>query len=177
MKLLLIEDSSYAYPPRTEKNVMFSDITLAIAIRFDSAGEKLTRELCKKHKRLYVPANPRLVTPWKLADMLSLKILEVNKSDVSINVAGNGIYTMKGEMTQEQCNAYVLEVFKRLATDKEIRVRSGGQTGFDTAGLVAACKMNWEAEGLYPKTFRIREMEAERSMNSAEAYQYIQSWL
>ena len=75
------------YGPRTEQNVLKSDVTLIYTIEghHDSPGSKLTRNLAIKHKKPYLQ-NP---TSSQVAELVS----GLGKEDVTINIAGNREFT------------------------------------------------------------------------------------
>lgn len=75
-----------------------------------------------------------------------------------VNVAGNGIYHFKElGVTQEDINQYVYDILKPVAQHIELeKIVSGGQTGADIAGLVAAVALGVYAVGTYPKGFKMR---------------------
>ena len=79
----------------------------------------------------------------------------------TLNVAGNGIYTLiKKGVDQETINQYVYDILslvhKHWPLDKIV---SGRQTGVDSAGLVTGCALDIETIGTWPKGFLIRNVE------------------
>lgn len=81
------------------------------------------------------------------------------KENISLNIAGNGIYTLaKNNVTQHEINQYVYRFIKKLLdsgiTIREIR--SGGQTGVDEAGIIAAQRLGISCTILAPKNFAMR---------------------
>lgn len=74
----LVEDTSYDYNPRTEKNIINSDGTVIFG-NIKSAGTKLTINLLEKHGKKYID-NP---TIEKLKEFITENNIEV------LNVAGN----------------------------------------------------------------------------------------
>ena len=49
--ITILQNSSFSYRVRTEENILLSDGTLAFAVDFETAGERLTYNLCSKHKK------------------------------------------------------------------------------------------------------------------------------
>ena len=54
----------------------------------------------------------------------------------TLNIAGNGIYTMKDLYNQEQLDEFTYQLIKAInespnLKNKIVSIRSGGQTGFD----------------------------------------------
>lgn len=90
-KLGLVEDFSFAYPPRTKKNVQNSDGTVIIGSDMDSAGSRLTYRLtvecgkpCKQIGLTENYTNEELLEQAKhLANWIRKKKISV------LNVAGN----------------------------------------------------------------------------------------
>lgn len=153
-RLTCIEHKSESYAPRTYHNAS-QGVTLAIATDFTTAGEKLTHKAAKG-KIVQIPyGEDTVIAARKLYVML--KKYECK----TLNVAGNGIYTLiKKGVDQEIINQYVYNivslVHKHWPLDKIV---SGGQTGVDTAGLVTGCALDIETIGTWPKGFLIRSVE------------------
>ncbi len=139
---------SKGYAARTIVNVFKGDITLAFAVDFHSAGEKLTLSECKRQKKPYVGIlvnseyHPDRVK--KIVDALNT----LEEDEIYLNIAGNGIYTMeKHGFTQEFCNTLVTKYLKDIIshpdfTKKIVTIYSGGQTGFDEAAIFAAHQLS-----------------------------------
>lgn len=155
--LRVLADISYSYVPRTTTNAEAADVTVAFAVDFSTGGEKLTR----------AKAGPRYIgIPFgsdvaEAAEKLAAFIIKREGS--SLNVAGNGIYTLTEHgVSQARANTWVLDVL--ALTVEKVKVsdlRSGGQTGIDHAGLVAALVLGIPALGYYPKNFRRRNAKGE----------------
>lgn len=161
--LRLEAHKEYSYVPRTGENARGADVTVAFAADFTTAGERLTKR----------EAGPRYVgipfgeDPATSADAL-VKFLAARKGS-SLNVAGNGIYTLVANgVTQVHANQWVFEVLSLVHARAPLSsIRSGGQTGIDQAGLVAAIALGVPAYGLYPKSFRRRNAEGEEVHSTA----------
>jgi hypothetical protein len=163
--LTLLEDSSPEYKPRTLRNARDADVTVAFAVDFGTHGEKLTRKAAGPR---YVPVAFGIdvaEAASKLMDFVQ------QRRGRTLNVAGNGIYTLKEHnVSQDFANQWVFEVLRLVARDNSLSyVRSGGQTGIDTAGLVAALALNIPAIGLYPKGFRTRGVDKRDVNNDPKA--------
>jgi 5'(3')-deoxyribonucleotidase len=174
--LILKQDDSPDYKPRTEVNVKQSDVTMAIAVNFDSPGEKLTKSLALSHGKLYIPVSPTGDISEKASKIVSVlnKYFESlgNKTFV-LNVAGNGIATLKGSMTQHECDEFTYSLLKEINDHTNLKVkicaiRSGGQTGFDEAGIKAGLKMKLETTAYYPKNYRIRDLQGDKNLTREE---------
>lgn len=154
--LLLRAHQHYSYVPRTGENARQATVTVAFAVDFTTAGERLTKREAG-HRYIGIEfGSPPEVAAKALAHYLLTK-----EGPRTLNVAGNGIYTFaqKG-IGQAAVNQWVYEVLRRVHEQVGLTsIRSGGQTGVDHAGLVAAVALQVDALGLYPKSFRRRDAE------------------
>lgn len=177
MIFILPEDSSSDYKNKTEVNVLGADVTFAIAINFESHGEKLTKSLAQKYNKLYIPVSPKgspVDKANKIVDVINEKFLG-NKHSIGFNIAGNGLYTMRGEMTQKECDDFTYELIKNIVEHPELKIRvnkirSGGQTGFDEAGIKAGLKLKIDTTAFYPKGYKIRDLEGDKVQTRKEVY-------
>jgi len=65
---------------------------------------------------------------------------------ITLNIAGNGIYTMKGKYTQQQVDDFTYKLLNKILNSPNLKnkiesIRTGGQTGFDEAGAKAGIKL------------------------------------
>lgn len=159
-KINFIEDKSTGYAERTKKNAS-ADATIAFAVDFNSAGEKLTKKSVLAHNKLYIPidANNLEITPErvnKIANALKEKNIK------SLNIAGNGIYTMKGKYTQQQVDEFTLNLLSEVHKIYPFEsIRSGGQTGFDEAGAKAGIRLGLPTTILAPKGWKFRNSQGQ----------------
>ena len=137
------------YGPRTKYNAENADITIAIAVDFNTAGERLTQK-CAIGR--FIAINPSS-SPESAAE----RIIEfmTRKGAVSINIAGNGIYSWeRAGWSQERVNKYFYDTLALVHAARPIEsIRSGGQTGADWAGLVAADALGIAGVGYFPKGY------------------------
>lgn len=167
-------ESSGSYPERTKENADWSDVTISFAADFNTLGEKATKRYAGSK---FVPVkmffgagheDPTVfINPGNEVDDASdiLKVLKkqgLPTKDIKLNIAGNGIYTFKPgerELSQEEFNDYVTKTLQELqklgVTISEIR--SGGQTGADEAGIIAAQKLGIKASVNAPKGWKFRD--------------------
>lgn len=151
----LIAHKSRSYVPRTYENAHSADFTLAFAFDFSTAGEKLTEKAAgERFMGIKLPEHADNVTDMARYVYRALRHYNAHK----LNIAGNGLYTaVRFGWTQQMINQYVYDVLKVIKPHWEIAsIRSGGQTGADHAGLVAAYLLGIPAIGLYPAGFRTR---------------------
>jgi hypothetical protein len=165
-----ITESTGGYAQRTKENADWSDITLALAVDFNTAGERLTKKVAgnkyvgekivlttESGTNLDYPVNYFPETARRILDQIEKQGLP--KNNVKLNIAGNGIYTLSNfGLTQEKLNDWVTTVIGELqnlgVTISEIR--SGGQTGVDEAGIIAAQRLGIPASVHAPKGFLFR---------------------
>lgn len=146
------------YRDRTIENAS-ADVTIAIAYDFNSAGEKLTKKAVLEQGKLYFPVELSIYglegSFFNVALHLALRIKELGKPEISVNIAGNGLYTLKqtGIRTQAWCDAFTYQFLRILVEELErqringnfdtkiVSIRTGGQSGFDEAGAKAGLKL------------------------------------
>lgn len=150
----ILEHKSSSYAPRTWHNAA-QGVTLAIAVDFSTAGEKLTTKAAGD-KIVHLDSN-FFGTSWIHAARALYKMLKDNDCRV-VNVAGNGIYTYsKHGFDQQSVNHMVEVLLKRVHEHWKLdHVVSGGQTGADLAGLIAAAKLDIDCTGMWPKGYKMR---------------------
>jgi hypothetical protein len=156
-KIEFEESTSTDYAVRTRINATESDVTIAYAYNYRSAGEIATdREVTAAKKQFYkfgVQFGDDVERARRLAP-----IYERNAGqEIIINIAGNGEYE-KGMISTDQLTE---EIAKDLAFLQKkgvgiVLVRSGGQTGADEAGVKAAAKLGIPAKVLAPKGWKFR---------------------
>jgi len=179
MEIDFQEDSDSGYRGRTIKNAT-ADVTIAIAFDFNSAGEKLTKKSVLEAGGLYFPIELNRFglneyTLLNVINHLGLLIKGLNKSEITLNIAGNGIYTLRETTFNKQsiCDYFTYCMLKELVNEldrqrenglfdtKIVSVRTGGQTGFDEAGAKAAIKIGIPTTVLAPKGWRFRNEMAD----------------
>ncbi|MNR71803.1 putative molybdenum carrier [compost metagenome] len=162
--ITLREHASSDYGPRTGENARGADVTVAFATDFSTAGERLTERVAGRRKYVGIAYGSDIE---KAADELAQFMAASGAK--TLNVAGNGIYTLTRQgITQAMADRWVYEVLKRVHERIGLTaIRSGGQTGVDTSGLVAGMALGIPVTGLYPKGFR-RRLENNRDVTSDE---------
>ncbi len=137
------EHTSKKYPPRTYFNATSSDVTLALAVDLNTAGEMLTKKA----------AGDKYIGFQLNSDTSSLEVARQlykfmkSRNAKKLNIAGNGIYTLSEHgCDQEYINYFVHDVISKVNTYWPIeKIFTGGQTGVDLAGAVAARNLDIEA--------------------------------
>lgn len=132
--------SSIYYSVRTRENAEWSDITIALAENFSTAGEKLTQRVAGAKYVSHSLSSSN--DSQAIADSIYDQIVAKGKvKDLKLNIAGNGIHTLTQQ--QEYYNNLLTEVLSILQSKGVTfsAIRSGGQTGIDEAGIIAAQRL------------------------------------
>lgn len=160
-KIVFQEAHAPGYKLRTLVNAS-AHVTIAFAIDFKTGGEVLTKKCVNDQKNVYVGIH---LTEMKLTAAIDLTVDKLNSCYAkTLNIAGNGLYTMKGKYSQQEIDSLTYDFLKevlsspRLKTNIEL-IRSGGQTGFDEAGIKAAVKLGIPALILAPKGWTFRDID------------------
>lgn len=169
------------YAVRTETNIKKSDITIAFANNWNTAGEQVTEKLANENKKPYVDINilKSGILPVNIEDKIDeivKAITKLKKDEITINIAGNGIYTLNiAGISQEQCNNFVYTVLhgvqsklKKSNSKIKLNIRSGGQTGADEAGIVAAMALKLPSTVHTTKKWKFRNIKDEDVSNEKE---------
>lgn len=163
--ILTISQHNGGYAARTKYNAAIADITVAFAVDFTTAGEKLT------HKA----AGDRYVAiPLDDSIPKALQILcnAIPFGTLCLNIAGNGIYTLaKHGWNQDKVNNHIFQILRAVNNTQQLdRVISGGQTGADIAGVAAAYALGVPAiDAILPKGFM------QRMENGQDVYQSLEA--
>lgn len=170
-QIIFEEEQSAGYRNRTIKNAS-ADATIAMAVDFNSAGEKLTKSSVLNQNKKYIPLNANNLTVTKeRVDKIVEKLNSVNAK--TLNIAGNGIYTIKGKYTQQQIDNFTFDLLNQVMNSpnlktKIISIRSGGQTGFDEAGTKAGIKLGLPTLTLAPKGWTFRNEQGQDISNEQQ---------
>lgn len=162
LPLLTFEECKVnGYRERTKINAS-ADATLAFAVDFTTAGEKLTKTSVLGQGKLYIPIDISQSLTIEEHDV-QFVVNTFNSNNVShINIAGNGLYSMKNIYTQRDLNNFVYHFLARITKHKNLynpiqTIRSGGQTGIDEAGAVAGVILGIPTTILAPKGWVFRD--------------------
>ena len=157
-----LQDSSEKYPERTKKNAAAADATIAFALDFNTLGEGLTKKAVIGAKKKYIPIN--ITSLDNINTVIDSIVSALNSVGAkSLNIAGNGIYTLKGKYTQEQIDEYIYNVLNGVVNHPDLKneiesIRSGGQTGIDEAGAKAGIRLGIKTTILAPKGWLYRDI-------------------
>lgn len=135
----IIENKSSSYAPRTYANASAGHLTVAFAVDYSTAGERLTKKAAGS-RYIDLPLSIERVDVDFEDNAQKLLDRVLNTQAQTLNIAGNGIYTLvRFGWDQEKLNRYIYEVLEYVHTRSHItHIYNGGQTGADIAGAVAA---------------------------------------
>lgn len=152
------QSSATGYRGRTIENVRSADVTLQFAVDYTSAGERLTSSTVGQLGKPSVQVDMNQPIDYT---SIARRVAEISGGKpISINVAGNGIYTVKGKFTQQEFDSILEKTLAEILKSTQItEVRSGGQTGADEAGVKAAAKLGIKAKVLAPSGYKFRNIE------------------
>jgi hypothetical protein len=138
MMLDVHEHTSPKYPPRTWANAARADLTTAFALDFSTGGEVLTKRAAGAK---YIGI--KLATAPITAAMYLIDFRDRQSPRATLNIAGNGMHTLGRHLwTQDRVNRWVYHTLKPVHEHEPIKwIFTGGQTGVDIAGAVAAVKL------------------------------------
>lgn len=165
----IMEDSARNYGHRTWANAAWSDITLALATDFSSPGEITTRRAAgDKYARYQLTRNlNKLVTFGQDGEREATKIARMlrnhtcyKEDGIRLNIAGNGLVTLLKSGVDTMTVASFLSMVYAACEEEGVKileVRSGGQSGVDEAGIIAAQRRKLKCSILAPKGFRWRD--------------------
>lgn len=151
----IVAHPSSGYKKRTEHNASQAGVTVAFAVDFETAGERLTRRAAGD-RYLGIGLDTPEDDPVAAARLLYSALKRRNAR--SLNIAGNGVYTLiKHGWDQHSADAFVHAVVAQVHLHWPLeKIVSGGQTGIDLAGAVAAQVLGIPAVITLPGGFRQR---------------------
>jgi len=159
-KIVFQQAHAPGYKLRTLVNAS-AHVTIAFAVDFKTGGEILTKKCVDDQKNVYVGIH---LTKMKLSAAIDLAVDKLNSCYAkTLNIAGNGLYTMKGKYSQQDIDSLTYDFLKEVLSSPRLKtkielIRSGGQTGFDEAGIKAAVKLGIPALILAPKGWVFRDI-------------------
>ncbi|MFZ3584262.1 hypothetical protein ACOI1H_19170 [Loktanella sp. DJP18] len=166
----IVAHAQRAYPPRTYENAGCAQLTIALALDYETAGERLTRRAAGD-RYLALPLTDAPLTSarrlwWTLTDLG----LDPTAGRPVLNIAGNGIYSLaKAGWTQAALNAHLHAILTPVHQHIGLSlVVSGGQTGIDLAGGIAAHALGIPVRMTLPAGFLQRGVD-HRDIERTEA--------
>ena len=170
-RLDIIAHRSASYAPRTRENADVADLTIAVAVDYNSAGERLTKRAAgEKYLALPIAQDPVISARQLYSDLKSRGFLNGRRLPV-LNVAGNGVYTLiKHGIDQAAADAHLFAILSTMQPHLPLgRVISGGQTGVDVAGAVAGHALGLDVTMTLPAGFLQRDASGKDAPQDPEA--------
>ena len=167
MTLELNEHESSSYQPRTKFNASSADLTIAFAADLTTFGEQATKKFAGSKYLGFDLLSPAST----VSNMVASIVYECQTKNLrTINIAGNGIYTLaKFGISQHQINQIVFEVISNVHDLWPIsKIYTGGQTGVDIAGAVCGVLLDISTLVTFPKGFKQRN-EYGKDITNTEA--------
>jgi hypothetical protein len=108
---------------------------------------------------------------FNLAEGIVAELNSVNAK--TLNVAGNGIYTIKGKYSQELLDEAVERLLEYVIYSDNLKtqiasIRTGGQTGIDEAGAKAGINLGVLTTILAPKGWTFRNISGQDISNEQQ---------
>ncbi len=162
--LIINEHKSAKYPPRTYYNATSAGVTLAMAVNLHTAGELLTKKAAGE-RYIGFQLNDE-IDDIVIARQLYKKLKTDNVH--TLNVAGNGIYTLSEHgCGQDFINYFTYKVISKVHEHWPIeKIYTGGQTGVDLAGAVTGYLLGIPTEVTLPNGF-IQRFEDNKDVNGS----------
>ena len=169
-----LQTESSGYQERTRINAEAADITVAVAVDYNTYGERATlRDAGPKYIPIPIDAegvHGRSADAMREEARLAARefIEKARRANlpldgITLNIAGNGIQTLAREgITQRDVDTFMTDFIAALQGSGEVTIsaiRSGGQTGIDEAGIKAAAAAGIDATVLAPKGWRYRDAQ------------------
>jgi hypothetical protein len=161
-----------SYASRTERNAAAAPVTLSYAADHETAGERKTAASVKKAGGTLVKDEGQ--SNEEIAKRLISSLQATGAT--SLNVSGNAISDWKkAGVSQEQVNRNVYDILKIVKENYPLldTVVSGGQTGTDIAGSVAAAALGLNADVHMPNDYLQRAengRDVKRTQQDIENY-------
>ena len=145
-----------SYPRRTERNAAAAPVTLSYAADHATPGERKTASAVKAAGGVLVSDE------GQSNEQVAARLVESLKatSATSLNVSGNAMPAWKkAGISQDTVNQNVYDILKIVKTQypQLSTIVSGGQTGTDIAGSVAAAALGLNADVHMPDGYRQRD--------------------
>ena len=169
----IFEDTVKNYGHRTWANAEWSDITLAFAADFKSPGEITTKKAAGDKFIGYHLTSEEVMREqddcfWKAQGRKYADKIRSNpnyrEEGIKLNIAGNSMISLsRYGIDADSVQDAIYQVLKNLLSDGIVisEVRSGGQSGADEFGIIAAQRLGLKCSILAPKGYRFHYKEGE----------------
>lgn len=157
----IVAHAQRAYPPRTYENARAADLTIALALDYETAGERLTRKAAADRYLALPLTDDPLTSARRLWRTLTDLGAHPDTHRPVLNIAGNGIYSLaKAGWTQSSLNAHLYAILSPVHQHIGFsQIVSGGQTGIDIAGGIAAHALGIPVRMTLPAGFLQRSVD------------------
>lgn len=169
----ITEDSVRNYGHRTWANAEWSDITLAFAADFKSPGEITTKKAAGDKFIGYLLTSAEAMREqedcyWKAQGRKYAGLIRstpsYHKDGIKLNIAGNSMISLsRYGFDADSVQDVIYQILKNLLSEGIVisEVRSGGQSGADEFGIIAAQRLGLKCSILAPKGYRFHYKEGE----------------
>ena len=162
---------STSYPERTKENAEWSDITLDFTESDKGSGgnRELTKQVAGK-KYIHFKLHSEGDNSYDANEILdAIKQAGLPTKNIKLNIAGSEIGKLKE--TQERYNEEMERILNDLlALGVSIsEIRTGGQTGIDEAGIIAAQRLGIPNEVHTTSDFKFRD-ESGKDISNEKAF-------
>ena len=159
-----------------------------IVKQFGKSADGTTKTILTRITAIHPKGSPEFLNTWekegwttdgvkaikRFKDGAAAIEFEIVKPSITLNIAGNGIYTMKGKYTQQQVDDFTYDLLKAVVESPNLKnkielLRTGGQTGFDEAGAKAAQRLGIKTLVLAPKGWVFRDITG-KDISSEEQF-------
>lgn len=157
--MFLLRQMPGGYRPRTVYNCKSARLTIAMAIDYSTAGERLTKSAAlKRYCAVHFEDAKKKSALDKLVAAVPDSSALFGNPKLTVHFAGNGIYTFaKHEVTQRMVDKRAYLLLSYLHERRPIsKLYSGGQSGADEAGIKAALRLGIEVEVTMPENNLVR---------------------
>lgn len=128
--IIFNQSSSENYNERTNINAN-ADVTIAFAMDFTTAGERVTKKYVENNNKLYIPIDMKNLKGVTVEEIANKIVNDINKKynslfkrDISINIAGNGIYTFeKYNINQNRIDSFIYNVLRNVVNNPKLNVK------------------------------------------------------
>ena len=169
------------FAARTIENARNSDVTIDFSAQLSGSGgaNGLTREAARRAGKPYVQIPIRTdgsVDIDGAVKNIALAIIKTGNPSVTLNIAGHGLSTIAKDQkrnlsSQSDADRVTLEIISRVKQQLEEinfgikKIRTGGQSGFDESGIMAASRLGIPSLVHAPADWRYLDREGRSHTN------------
>lgn len=187
-KIKFVPHPSTNYVDRTKDNAS-ADATIALAIDFSTGGEQATKTAVNKQGKKYIAYDLNemfmledpfshnskyVISDSVIYNIANSIVAELNSVKAkSLNIAGNGIYTLHKKYPQPLVDEAVYALLEYIVYSDYLKtpiasIRTGGQTGVDEAGAKAGLRLGIPTTIVAPNNWKFRNKDGVDIANEKE---------